>query len=69
MVSFNKELFAGSTDDKSQDAEIFRQTVAICIEIGTFQSQVLTVTCNIGNMDLHAADPVLIESFDSQGNM
>ena len=70
MVSFNKELFAGSTDDKNQDAEIFRQTVMQSVSrLGIFMNQVLTVTCNIGNMDLHAADPILIEFFDSQGNV
>ena len=70
MVSFNKELFAGSTDDSSQDAEIFRETVAQSVSrLGLFSSQVLTVTCNIGNMGLHAADPILIEFFDSQGNV
>tara|TARA_A100001234_G_scaffold217428_1_gene224814 strand:+ start:4250 stop:5572 length:1323 start_codon:yes stop_codon:yes gene_type:complete len=70
MVSFNKELFAGSTEDKSEDAEIFRQTVLQSVSrLGIFMNQVLTVTCNIGNMDLHAGDPVLIEFFDSQGNI
>ena len=69
MVSYNKELFAGSAEDADQDAEIFRETVAQSVSrLGLFTSQVLTVTCNVGNMDLHAADPILVEFFDSQGN-
>jgi len=70
MVSYNKELFAGSGEGADQDAEIFRQTVLQSVSrLGIFMSQVLTITCNIGNMDLHAADPVLLEFFDSQGNI
>ena len=70
LVSFNKELFAGSSDDADQDAEIFRETVLQSVSrLGIFMNQVLTVTCNVGNMDLHAADPVFIEFFDSQGNI
>ena len=70
MVSYNKELFAGSTDTKEEDAEIFRQTVLQSVSrLGIFSNQVLTVTVNIGNMDLRAADPVLIEFYDSEGNI
>jgi len=70
MVSYNKELFVGSTDDEEGDAEIFRETVVQSISrLGLLTNQVLTFTCNVGNMDLHAADPVLIEFFDSRGEV
>ena len=70
MVSYNKELFVGSTDDEEGDPEIFRETVVQSISrLGLLMNQVLTFTCNVGNMDLHAADPVLIEFYDSRGEI
>jgi len=70
LVAYNKDLFAGSGESADQDAEIFRQTVLQSVSrLGIFMSQVLTVTCNVGNMDLYAGDPVFIEFFDSQGEI
>lgn len=70
MVSYNTDLFAGSGENEDEDKQIFKQTVLQSVSrLGIFMSQVLTVTCTIGNMDLHAADPVFIEFFDSTGNL
>ena len=70
MVSYNTELFAGSGASEAEDKQIFKETVVQSVSrLGLFTSQVLTVTCNIGNMNLHAADPILIEFFDSEGNV
>jgi hypothetical protein len=70
MVAYNSDLFATLDSSKEDDLSQFQDTVLQSVSrLGVFMSQVLTVTCSIGNMNLHAADPIFIEFFDSQGNL
>ena len=70
IVAYNSDLFASLDSSKEDDASVFQETVLQSVSrLGIFTSQVLTVTCTIGNMALHAADPIFIEFFDSQGNL
>lgn len=70
IVSYNSDLFAQLDSSKEEEASAFQETVLQSVSrLGIFTSQVLTVTCSFGNMFLHAADPIFIEFFDSQGNL
>lgn len=70
MVSYNSDLFAGTGDSKDEDKGLYRETVVQSISrLGIFTSQVLTATCNIGNMSMCAGDPIFLEFFDSKGEL
>jgi len=69
-VSYNRDLFLGSTDDADQDRSEFENTVLQSVSrLGIFTNQVLTATANVGNMALNIGDPIRIEFYSPSGKI